>query len=104
MLLEEFKREYESGLDVNTEHYRWRAFSLFLEENALLPSEILINLYKLGADDPDNIMGGSMMRELLNRKDCPLELIEAALQSDENFLVKAAHWALERHKKASEAP
>ena len=95
-LLEELKTEYEKGADTNTEHYRWRAFSRFMSSNKTLSPEVIKGLYMLGSKDPDELMGGAMMRELLDRKDCPRELLEVASQSDRGFLVKAAQRAIER--------
>jgi len=80
------------------EHYRWGAFTRFLERNENLPPETVKALYELGDSDPDDMMGGSMMKELLNRKDCPFDLLEVALNSNRNFLVKVANGAIERRR------
>jgi len=98
-LLEEFRKEYESGGDQNSEHYRWRAFSHFVRANEILPQETVRALYGLGDSDPDEMMGGSMMRELLDRKDCPMDVLRAASQSNRDFLVKAANRTIERRLK-----
>ena len=88
--LAEMEREWESGEDPYSEHYRYRAFSSFMESRPVLPSETLIAIYKLGSEDPDPAMGGSMMKEVLQRKDCPDSLLREALDSQEEFLRKVA--------------
>ena len=98
-LLNEFQKQFESGEDKHPEHYRWRAFVRFLELNPVLPAETLSSLFTPGEQDPDESMGGAMMRELLDRKDCPVELIERSLTSGRAFLVKAAQWAVLRREK-----
>jgi hypothetical protein len=81
------------------DHYRWRAFKRFLDEKKPVSSEIVTALYKLGEKDPDYTMGRSMMRYVLDEKNCPMELLELALQAEEKFLVNAANQAIERRKK-----
>jgi hypothetical protein len=107
--MEELRQEYENDGTLeeyswrfslfDDEHQRWRAFTKFLERNKNLPPETIKTLYELGASDSDDMMGGSMMQKLLYRKDCPLELLEIALQSDRNFLVKSANREIERRRK-----
>jgi len=97
-MVKRFESEYNAGVDRNKEHYRWRAYTDFLKNNSTLSRNTFMELYKLGEKDPDETMGGSMMRELLNRKDCPSELIEMSLNSNRDFLVKAAHWARRRQE------
>jgi len=103
-LLDEFQREFDTGEDRNPEHYRWKAFDRFLKLNPALPPETLVSVYRLGELDPDCSMGGAMMRELLNRQDCPIELIEESLSSDRPFLVKAAQWAISRRLRTRNYP
>lgn len=93
--------EYEQSDDRNIEHYRWRAFKEFLKENKALPPETIFRLYGLGETDADWTMGGAMMRELLDRKDCPSQLLTTVLQSDRDFIVKAAQGAVERRSRAA---
>jgi hypothetical protein len=81
------------------DRYRWRAFRRFLDEKNHVSSEIVTALYKLGEKDPDYTMGRSMMRYVLDEKNCPMELLELALQAEEKFLVNAANQAIERRKK-----
>jgi hypothetical protein len=101
--LEEMGRkpeEYNWELaEIDSEHFRWRAFTRFLKEKKHVPSEMVTALYKLGEKDPDQMMGRSMMRYVLDEKNCPMELLELALQAEEKFLVKAANQAIERRKK-----
>lgn len=82
--------QWNKSEDSNTEHYRWRAFQDFLAERKNLESETLKELYDLGKNDSDSVMGGSMMVDILNRKECPLDLLESALSSPEKFIRKVA--------------
>jgi hypothetical protein len=100
MEMEELRQEYEKDGTLeeyswrfsrfDDEHQRWRAFVKYLEKNDQLSSETFNQLYELGKNDPDEMMGGSMMKELLDRKDCPIGLLETALKSDKGFLAKTA--------------
>jgi hypothetical protein len=109
--MEEIKQKYEKDGTLeeyswrfscfDDEHQRWRAFVKFLEINKELSSEIFKQLYELGNNDPDEMMGGSMMKELLDRKDCPLDLLNYALESDRVFLVKTANRAILRRNSQS---
>jgi hypothetical protein len=104
--MEELRQEYEKDGTLeehswrfscfDDEHQRWRAFAKFLERNDKFSPETFNQLYELGKNDSDEMMGGSMMKELLNRKDCPIELLETALKSDKDFLVKTANQAILR--------
>lgn len=98
-ILAKLKEEFETSGDKSTEHYRWRAFTKFLKANPILPSETFFALYSFGENDPDELMGGAMMRNLIDRPDCPVELIKIAAQSERGFLVKAANSALSRRLK-----
>lgn len=82
--------EWNSSNDKNPEHYRWRAFLDFLRSQEFLDPIIAKRLYDLGASDPDSAMGGSMMAEVLRRKDCPLDLLRVAAESEQKFLRKIA--------------
>lgn len=107
--MEELRQEYEKDgtpeeyswrfYCFDDEHYRWGAFTRFLERNKNLPPETIKALYELGNNDPDDMMGGSMMQKILYRQDCPLELLEIASQSDRNFLVKSANKEIEKRRK-----
>lgn len=104
--MEELRQEYEKDgtLDeyswrfscFDDEHQRWRAFVKFLKKNNDLSAETFNQIFELGRNDPDKMMGGSIMKELLDRKDCPIELLETALKSDKDFLVKTANRAILR--------
>ena len=88
--LTKLETEWIKGEDTNTEHYRWRAFREFMSLRKNLDAEILRELYELGKNDADCGMGGSMMVDILSHKDCPLDLLEVALNSEERFLRKIA--------------
>jgi len=88
--LRELKAAYVTGNDPHPEHYRWRAFKLFLRNHAVLDEATARSLYEVGRNDPDHSMGGSMMADILRRADCPLSLIESTAQSDIPFLRKIA--------------
>jgi hypothetical protein len=89
--LKQFEAEWAKGEDTNTEHYRWRAFLDFIEPIKSLDENIARAFYNLGANDPDSVMGGSIMANVLRRKDCPIDLLELAAQSEEKFLRKIAN-------------
>lgn len=88
--LVELETEWNKGEDNNPEHYRWRAFRDFMNSKEYLGAKILRELYDLGKNDADSLMGGVMMVDVLSRKDCPPDLLESALNSEEKFLRKAA--------------
>ena len=89
--LKQFEAEWAIGEDRNTEHYRWRAFRDFIEVKESLDDNTAMALYNLGANDPDGAMGGSIMANVLRRKDCPKDLLELAAKSEEQFLRKIAN-------------
>ena len=88
--LEQFGKALAAGDDTNPEHYRWRAFTQFIASQQTLDDETAKALYKLGESDPDFTMGGSMMAVILQREDCPSDLLEAALFSARAHLRKMA--------------
>lgn len=88
--LSELEIEWNKGEDTNTEHYRWRAFRDFLSANEYLDFTTLRKLHELGENDSDFTMGSSMMVDILNRKDCPTDLLKKAYKSEEKFLRKVA--------------
>jgi len=89
--LTELLAEFLKAEDVNKEHYRWRTFTEYLKINKVIDENNLRELYRLGETDADNHgMGISMRIEILNRKDCPADLIEKALNSNEKSLIKVA--------------
>ena len=89
--LSEIEAQWTTSSDRNTEHYRWRAFLDFIQSKASLDELTARRLYNLGASDPDNAMGGSIMAYILRRKDCPEDLLYAAAESEEKFLQKIAN-------------
>jgi hypothetical protein len=89
--LKQLEYEWSAGEDTDTEHYRWRAFLDFIESKESLDDNTARALYNLGANDPDGAMGGSIMANVLRRKDCPKDLLELAVKSEEKFLRKIAN-------------
>ena len=89
--LKQFEAQWSTGKDMNTEHYRWREFLDFIESKESLDENTARALYNLGANDPDGAMGGSIMANVLRRKDCPQDLLELAVKSEEKFLRKIAN-------------
>lgn len=83
-------REYESGGDENTEHYRYRVFVKFLAAHRPLSPLLAGALYELGGDDPDPALGGAMMRDIVDLAECPDEVLDKASASGRAHLVKAA--------------
>ena len=88
--LKQLESEWATGEDTNPEHYRWRAFLDFIESKVVLDENSARALYNLGANDRDGAMGGSIMANILRRKDCPKDLLELAAKSEEKFLRKMA--------------
>jgi hypothetical protein len=75
----------------NKKHYRWRAFTAYLEFNKEIDEEKFRELYRLGEIDADNYgMGASMKINLLQQKKCPDDLVQRALNSGDKPLVKVA--------------
>jgi hypothetical protein len=81
--------EYELSEDKNTEHYRYRVFRQYLASHMPLSSSMADALYELGKEDPDHVMGGAMKHDIVGLKECPDNVLEKALASGENHLVKA---------------
>ncbi len=88
--IERDEHECSEGHDSHPEHYRWRAFSRFIEARESLAPQLAHQLYALGATDPDSSMGGSMMAAILRRRDCPPELLHTALASHRPYLQRIA--------------
>jgi hypothetical protein len=82
-------REYEMSDDKNTEHYRYRVFRNHLASLRPLSPAMADALYELGKEDPEPGMGAAMMREIVGLKECPGDVLEKAMSSGENHLVKA---------------
>src|SRR3954469_11276101 len=76
-------REYETSEDKNTEHYRYKVFSDYLALHKPLSSEMAEALYELGAEDPDQTMGQSMMSTIVGLAECPARVLEEASASGE---------------------
>ena len=89
--LKQLEAEWATGEDTNTEHFRWRAFLDFIKSKEGLDENTAKALYNLGANDPDYVMGGSLMAEILRRKDCPKGLLDSAANSERKFLRKIAN-------------
>jgi hypothetical protein len=79
-------REYETGKDRNTEHYRYRVFRDYLTSHRPLPAELAKALYELGREDPDPAMGGAMMADIVGLPECPVEVMNEASASGEKHL------------------
>lgn len=61
-------KDFESGLDGNTEHYRYRAFKNYLETQSQLSYEQIANLFELITIETDITMATSMALDILKRK------------------------------------
>lgn len=89
--LVELWTDFQNSDDKNKEHYRWRAFKNYLENQNSINTNNLRELYRLGEIDADYYgMGMSMRIDILGRKACPTDLIVKALNSGENPLIKVA--------------
>lgn len=86
--LQELYLDFQTAEDTNKEHYRWRAFTDFLKSEKKFGENVLREFYRLGEIDTDSMMGTAMQINILQRKDCPSDLIEKALNSDDKALIK----------------
>ena len=84
------KEKYLEGDDDNTEHYRWWAFTDFLQNNQNFAQEKFYQIDNLGKNDPDFAMGRSMRISLMGHPNCPKELINTAIDSEDKTLSKEA--------------
>lgn len=80
--------EWDKGEDQNTEHYRYGAFRAFLAAHRPLAPELAAALFELGAMDPDQMMGGAIMADIVQRPECPLAVLDVALASGRKHLVR----------------
>ena len=87
---EELLSEYRKGEDPYPEHYRWRAFHKFIQTNENLSPDTLRAIYNLGLEDSDKGMGESMMFSIIERSDCPKDLLEEASKSERKSVSKLA--------------
>jgi hypothetical protein len=88
--IQEDVKEMAKGEDPPPEHYRWRAFTRFLNAQQPLSPLLARQLYDLGEADVDATMGESMMAEVLRHRDCPAALLQGALQSRHAHLRRIA--------------
>lgn len=82
------RAEWDRGEDDNTEHYRYRVFREFLAVHRPLAPELAAALYDLGAADPDQVMGGAIMADVVNLPECPPSVLVAAWASGRKHLVR----------------
>lgn len=88
--LQELYLDFQAGEDINKEHYRWRAFTDYFKSREEIDENILREFYRLGEIEVDLMMGTAMQINILQRKDCPSDLVEEALSSNDKVLVKVA--------------
>ena len=78
-----YKKRYLEGENTCTEHYRYGAFRDFIRKNKKISPETLSAIYNLGKNDPDRAMGKSMRIDIIQRIDCPKELIDMAIKDED---------------------
>jgi len=83
-------QRYDTSRDKNAEHYRYKVFRDYLASHRPLPPPMAEALYKLGQVDPDPAMGGAMMSHIIGLPECPSDVLEKALASGEQHLIKLA--------------
>jgi hypothetical protein len=71
-------RQYRESGDANDEHYRYGAFCHYLRKHPELTPQQCHALFELGANDPDSVMGTSIMLDILRRIECPDALYDIA--------------------------
>ena len=84
------KKRYLKGEDTSDEHYRWAAFTNFVENKKNLPQQLLYEIYDLGKNDPNPAMGRSMKFRIIALDNCPEDLIDLAIQDEYKGLSKHA--------------
>ncbi|MGB3693501.1 MAG: hypothetical protein WBG70_17570 [Spirulinaceae cyanobacterium] len=84
------KKEYITGDDKNTEHYRWGAFQKFMQANSFIHQETFYTLYQIGKNDPDYSMGRAIVFDIIKRLDCPEKIIDMAIDDQDKVLAKYA--------------
>ncbi len=84
------KQEYLKGEDPCSEHYRWGAFHKFMKQNKFIDISSFQILYDLGENDANYAMGRAILFELVDRIDCPLELIDRVINTGDFTLSKHA--------------
>jgi hypothetical protein len=94
--LERIINEYEDSDDKNQEHYRWRVFDKFLDENRNFDEGTIRQLYQLTENDPDAGAGCAMMIRVLGLPGCPIDLIMKAANGDKKYPAKIAKQLLEK--------
>lgn len=67
-LLQTQVKEFNTGEDDNTEHYRYAAFKNYLQTQSFLSDDILSKLFDIIKIDPDITMANSMALDLLKTK------------------------------------
>ena len=88
--LQRYGTAYETSDDKNAEHFRYGTFQRYLKKHRPLSTAMAEALYKLGASDPDGMMGGAMMSDVLGLPECPTSVLEQALTSGQKHLVGLA--------------
>ncbi|MGL6342652.1 MAG: hypothetical protein ACRC80_26360 [Waterburya sp.] len=88
--LAKIKEKYLEEKDDNYEHYRWFAFRSFLKVNPKISAETLHKIYILAKKDPDYGMGRSMRFQIIKHINCPVELIDIAIEDEDRGLSKQA--------------
>lgn len=86
--LQQFGKEFDTGNDPHTEHYRYRAFVGYMMTRRPINEETALALYELGTTDPDRLMGFAIMICILNLPECPEAIFETALKSDDGYLIE----------------
>lgn len=73
--------EYNKSEDKNIEHYRWKAFLKFNEQNQNISPEHLLLIYNAVQNDSDVSLVASLTHILLDRKDVSEEIVRSAINS-----------------------
>ena len=72
------------------EHYRWLAFRNFLKTNNDISGKVLSKISFLGKNEPDYTMGRAMRFKIIKHNNCPVELINIAIEDKDRGLSKEA--------------
>ena len=86
----QIKEKYLEGKDNRTEHYRWWAFTNFIQKNKTISKNTFYQIYDLGQKDSDYAMGRAMRFDIIKRLDCPKELIDITVKDKDKSLSNKA--------------
>ncbi len=89
-IFSKIKEEYLKGEYPRAEHYRWWAFTDFIQKNKTISNSTFYKIYNLSKKDTDYAMGRAMRFDLIQHLNCPQEVIEIAIKDEDKALSRKA--------------